>query len=376
VLELVPITRVHDATALDWLGVPVWCAVTPLAVDLTVHAGKGDTHPAARISATMEAIERVCAEQLPQADERVQRATFTHLSRQSPHVLDPGTFDLPFETSYAPDRPIDWVQGYDLIAGREVWVALDLVLSPAAEGVCIGAETNGLAAGNDLTEAVLHALYELIERDALAHDRFARLYADEAPPVRILEPASLPPPCAARVAELEQRGVGVRCQLLTHELGIPVVRATIRDMRFPGSEGRPVSFEGLGADLDPQWALNRAINEAAQSHTVLMIGARDTYEDGSKLDGMDTSAFLRRLLTPTEPAPFPATTDDLGDDLRDRLQRVLSRLQDCGLEHCIVVELTRPELGIPVVRVLAPGLSGPYGDTMRRPATRLLQTLR
>src|SRR5436309_11175257 len=87
-LDRVPITRVYGATALDRLGLPVWGAVTPLAQDLTVHAGKGRSAQAARISAVMEAIERVSAEEVDPA--RINRASFRVLQREDPDgVLDP-----------------------------------------------------------------------------------------------------------------------------------------------------------------------------------------------------------------------------------------------------------------------------------------------
>ncbi|MEA2146089.1 MAG: thioglycine synthase, partial [Solirubrobacteraceae bacterium] len=102
-LARVPITRVYDATALDRLGLPVWGAVTPLACDLTVHAGKGMTAQAARISAVMVAIERVCAEDVDPA--RTRRASYARLRAEDRDgVLDPGAFDLPFDTRYRPGR--------------------------------------------------------------------------------------------------------------------------------------------------------------------------------------------------------------------------------------------------------------------------------
>ena len=53
----VPITRVTDLTPLHRLGIPAWTAVTTLARDLTVHAGKGATRLAAKVSAMMEAVD-------------------------------------------------------------------------------------------------------------------------------------------------------------------------------------------------------------------------------------------------------------------------------------------------------------------------------
>ena len=52
-----------------------------------------------------------------------------------------------------------------------------------------------------------------------------------------------------------------------------------------------------------------------------------------------------------------------------------SALRSAGFRHCVCVELTRPDLGVPVVRVLVPGAAGPYGHTTRRPPLRLLRHL-
>ncbi|HEY2159882.1 MAG TPA: YcaO-like family protein, partial [Solirubrobacteraceae bacterium] len=372
VLTRVPITRVYDATPLDWLGLPVWAAVTPLAVDLTVHAGKGLTPVAARISAVMEAIERVSAESVDD-EGRIRGATFTELRHAG--ALDPELFGLPCDSGYRADRPLSWIGGHDLLTGRDVFVALDLVLSPAREGICSGVETNGLAAGNHRTEAVLHALHEVVERDALAHNRFARLYADGArqPAVRVIDRATLPVDASTWVRALHDRGLRIVIQDLSHDLRVPVFRATIYDNAFPGREGRATTFEGLGADLDPAWAVSRAICEAVQSHTVLVVGARDSVEDGGDHVRLDKRAFLNRLSTASMTLPFTADAGDLPDDLEGRLRMLLDRVAAAGIEHCVIVDLTRADLGIPVVRVLVPGLAGPFGNTTRRPPQRRLR---
>jgi YcaO-like protein with predicted kinase domain len=378
ILDRVPVTRVYDATPLDWLGIPVWAAVTPLAKDLTVHAGKGTTPIAARVSAVMEAIERVSAESVEPA--RVRHTEYASLCREDPNAaIDPTLFDLPFQTSYRADRRISWIGGYDLIGGRHVWVPLDLVISPPAEGVCVGVETNGLAAGNTNTEATLHALYEVIERDAVAHERFARLYAEPgtAPPIRLTERSSLPARPAEWVARLAARGLAATIRDLTHDVGVPVFGATITDRSFPGREGRPARFEGVGCDLDPERAVTRAISEAAQSHTAVLVGARETFETGPRPARRTRARFVDQLLSPSRVEPFPARVDlEKGaHDLFERLNVVIERLKQAGFTHCVVVDLARADLRVPVVRVLVPGAAGPYGDTSRRPALRLLRTL-
>lgn len=367
-LRRVPITRVLDLTPIDALGLPVWSAVTPLAKDLTVHAGKGRTSAAARLSAIMEAIERVSAETLP--PERVRRATFRALEGEA---IDPALFDLPFETTYAPDRAIDWVRGYDLVTRRHAWVARDLVVSPAEEGVCLGVETNGLASGNSITEATLHALYELVERDALASEVFTERFVEGAAPPRMIDPTTLPDAARRWTSALGERGVRTVVQDIG-QLGVAVFSVKMVDESFRESEGHRVVFDGQGADLDAERAVVRAITEAAQSHALLALSARDTF------DGMRPQAFptwrLRRLgavLRPAETAPF-ATTSASSGDLAVDLERVVAHLAGAGFAHCVVVDLTRGDLDVPVVRVLVPGLAGPEGTT-RRPPLRFLRRL-
>lgn len=371
-LDRVPITRVYDAAALDRLDVPVWAAVTPLARDLTVHAGKGDTPRAARLSAIMEAIERVSAEEV--AADRVWRGSFAELSGEA---LSPRCFDLPFSTRFTTTDRCSWIRGDDLIAERPVWVALDLAISPAREAICQGVETNGLAAGNTVAEATLHALYEVIERDAAAHQRLLRRHGvgleGAAPALRLLDLTELPEPVEALVARLRTVGLELTAEDLTHDIGVPVTRVSLTDPRFPGRERR-VSFEGLGADLDPARALLRALQEAAQAHTSVLVGARDAFEQWTP-GRLGVNRMIEWLTAPASVQPLAPSAEPLPSDLAARLRVVLARLREAGFAHCVVVELTRPDLGVPVVRVLLAGASGPYGETTRRPSRRLLRTL-
>lgn len=369
-LDLVPITRVYDATPLDRIGIPVWSAVTPLASDLTVHAGKGACAQAARISAIMEAVERVAAETVEPS--RVRAASYRELAGEA---LDPELFDLPFQTAYAPELSCSWVLGEDLLAGGQVWVALDLVISPAVEGICSGPETNGLAAGNTLAEAILHALYEVIERDAAAHVRFLRDYGerDEVPVARIVALEGLPGRAAALVDQLRDAGLRLTVYELTHDVHVPVFRVILTDLSFPGREGTATLFEGFGCDLDAEHALNRALFEAAQSHTAVLVGARDAFEGEPR--PVSSGRLLEWLLMGSVVQPFEPRCG-LPDDLGGRLAIVLDRLTAAGFRHCVAVDLTRPALGVPVVRVLLAGASAPVGSSTRRPSLRLLRGLR
>jgi YcaO-like protein with predicted kinase domain len=379
-LRRVPITRVYDATPLDQLGVPVWAAVTPLAADLTVHAGKGLSAEASRPSAIMEGFERVCGEAV--ASGRPIRASYEDLLRidGGPRPLDPESFDLPFETIYHPGKPISWIVGYDLIQRRAVLVAYDLVISPAVEGVCRGVETNGLASGNTYLEAIVHALYELIERDSAAQEEFRSLFSEpadpHAAPITIVDPETLPDQPRGIAEQVLERGMRLCLQKLHNTANVPVYGAVLIDTMFPGNESYPMTFGGYGCDLDPTRAVLRAITEAVQSHTVVAVSARDTFEGTRPLP--DRATRLRRnlqVLHATNFVEFDADSLAVSDDLLANLNTLLGRVSAAGFEHCVVVDLARDDIEVPVARVLVPGLAGPYGFSSRRPNVRLLLNL-
>lgn len=379
-LKRVPITRVYNAAPLDILDFPVFSAVTPLAKDLTVHAGKGQNELAARISAIMEAIERICAEQVPPDRILVKSYNDVRLSENSVSVLDPELFDLPFQTTYHPNRHTSWIMAYDLLQDCHVYVPLDLVISPAREGICIGVETNGLASGNTYTEAVVHALYETVERDAISHDLFYAQHHDPMTspvrPLQMINPKSVPLGSRSLIDRILQAGLSVSIQDLTHDIKIPAFGVTLADSSFPGADGRTITFAGYGANLNSEVALIRAITEAAQSHTGVTLAARDSFE-GLRPIPERSAMLLRRIavLYPRETLYFSSGMTVPFVDLYEELQEILKRLRSIGCRHCLVTDLTREDLGLPVVRVLVPGLAPPYGDSVRRPSERLLRTL-
>jgi ribosomal protein S12 methylthiotransferase accessory factor YcaO len=48
----------------------------------------------------------------------------------------------------------------------------------------------------------------------------------------------------------------------------------------------------------------------------------------------------------------------------------LKRLRNSGVHRVVAVDLTRPELGVPVVRVVIPGLEGLYTNPRYTPGPR------
>jgi len=77
--------------------------------------------------------------------------------------------------AYHPARPVDWVSGYSVRRARPVWVpARHVFLGYDADAPYMYETSNGVAVGACLEEAMLHALLEVIERDAFLMTWYAR----------------------------------------------------------------------------------------------------------------------------------------------------------------------------------------------------------
>lgn len=363
-----PLTRLSDLTPLDPIRLPVYSVVTPLARDLTVHMGKGADAASARASALMEAVERVSAETAPPGS--TLRASFAGLAhdRRRPAV-DPAALDLPADTAYAPDRAFTWIEGFDLMAGAPVLLPADLALNPPAEGILRNVDSNGLASGNTLLEAVVHGLCEVIERDVVGQWEFVSLFAaaaDPRPPALEIDLATLPETARPWAERLLAHGLDLAVHDVTGELGVPTFRAMVSDYAYPSPSG-PVAlhFPGYGTAPHAGLAVLRAVTEAVQSRLGAILGARDAFN----VDRFGARAATRmerlRLMQPGRRAAFGGAPSFESPDLLADLEWLLGRLAAAGVGQVIVTDLTRPDLGIPVVRVRVPGLTSFYGNRRR-----------
>ncbi|HKS46406.1 MAG TPA: YcaO-like family protein [Amycolatopsis sp.] len=341
-LEKFGITRIADVTGLDTLGVPVAMAVRPLAKSLSVSQGKGRTKLLAKISAAMEAIELWHAENTKKAITYPQT---------------PGrALNLPYrigDLASGPDALVtdtillDWGECVGMLSGRAVPVPSELVAlnghdkrrwSPAG----LKWSSNGLASGNSRKEASLHALYEVVERDALS--RQPRSASPE-----YVDPASIADvACSSLVKSIMATGASLTINRLTNRFGVPCFGAKVWSTDFP------VVCLGWGAHLDPHVAVSRAITEAAQSRLTAITGSRDDLPPIYRPGHWEVSNFTPRqgTVVPWDElaAEGPTPSVDLGAELDWICQRVQ---QVTGTEPLLADLSTATEFA--VVKVIVPG---------------------
>jgi len=342
----------EDITTKDNIGIPVFS----ISRKNTAHGkakfynGKGPTPEQAKASAIMEAMERYSAE-LRDTDEIVY-GTFEQASENG-FTLDPAEMILPMRTSNFVNEVIAWCPGYEMFRGEEIWVPACAVYHPYfpdGDFQLFRFHTNGIASGNTMEEAILHGTLELIERDAWSICE----YREKAKADVIVDDDSL---CAQLIKKFSDRGVEIYLKDLTSDIGIPTIGAAADDVATKDPELLTI---GVGTHLNPEIAAVRALTEVAQSRTTHKHGSkinaqlqRISQEMGyekvknanrvwySKMSSTVRLSDMKRLDTPY---------------VLDDIEVVFDRLIECGFDKVIAVDITRPEVMVPSVRMIIPGL--------------------
>jgi len=351
------ITRVADITGLDTIGIPVATACRPNARSLSVSQGKGATREAAATSALMEAVEFYHAEHVQQP---LLLESHRALSARS-GAVDPRRLPLLPGPSFSPRERLLWIEGVDLVSGGVRWVPYEMVHIDYTMGSLPGGRhfargSNGLASGNHVLEAVSHALLELIERDAAA--LWAQLDEDEQQGRR-LDLDRVSDRFSRELLEaFTKAGVAVAAWDLTSDVGVPVVlvHATEREP----NPFRPVpAAGGLGCHPSGDVALQRALTEAAQSRLIMISGQRDDVlmNEYRRTTDTDAEAAHRRALV-SAGLGQPLRRGTFHPTYRDEVAWILDQLDGAGFGEAVLVDLSRDEIRVPVVRLIVPGMAG------------------
>lgn len=352
------VTRVANVTGLDGIGIPVVMVCRPNSRSVSVSQGKGVDILAARASGLMEAAELYHAETItiPLYLASYEELRYKHV------VAEPRQLARDARSRFSPNLRLLWAEGRDLLSDDPVLVPYETVHTnytiPPPDGYgCFSATSNGLASGNHLLEAISHGLCEVIERDATT---LWKLRSEERLDVGRLDLSSVDDPtCLQLLAKFDDAGVTVGVWDITSEIPLPVFACFVlpREDSELWSSGRVAA--GFGCHPARGIALARALTEAAQSRLTLIPGSRDDF--GREVYAPCPDEPLLNALqgdTPLSTKRFCDAPNGGGDTLEADVEWELEGLKGAGFHQVIVINLTKDEFGIPVVRVVVPGLEG------------------
>jgi len=368
-LDAMGITRIANVTGLDRIGVPVVMVCRPNARSLAVSQGKGLTLEAAKASGVMEAAELHHAEriELPLKLGSARDLAATH------RLVDLDALPRLSESRFHPDLPILWIEGRNLLTDAPVWLPYELVHTnytlplPTGSG-CFPASSNGLASGNHILEAIDHGIAEVVERDSTSvWNHLDKAGRDRT---RIDLCAVDDDDCAAVLDRLERAGFAVAAWDATTDVGIASFYCLIVDLRHESAH----CGAGAGAHPSRAVALLRALTEAIQVRTTYIAGSRDDLRP-EEFTPPAIEQKLRRARALMGQAGAARSFRDVptyeSATCAEDLAWMLERLRAVGIAEVVALDLTRGEFGVPVARIVIPGLEGPDDHARYLPGARV-----
>jgi YcaO-like protein with predicted kinase domain len=350
------ITRVMAQEGLGDIKIPVSISCRPNSRFVSTSQGKGITRELADVSAIMESIEGFHAERVPPP---VITASVSELERSRRRYIAPTSLPhVPQLLPHADADPIAWLALERLADGEPVLVPRKfLSMDQTAVHMEVATwnlfvTTNGLASGNTREEAIVHGLYELIERDCVYEHRYERTPAEQQDKRVALDSIRGIPHIAELIRLLDDAEMNLSVSAIHGRFGIPAFAAMVRPRALVD---RAVS-SGCGAHYVPEVALSRAITEAVQSRITYISGSRDDVMPWQYLDLHPPPEPPSDVGSPRFPfgdGPRPPRFSSFSEVIR----WTVGVLEGHGFKDTCYFNHQRPEYGdIPVVSVICPGL--------------------
>ena len=353
--KIAGITRITEITHLDRIGLPVFSAIRPTSQDgaISIYGGKGISSEHAKASAMMEGFERYSAEK---QCENLVTGTVSEISSKG-NTIDIESLNLPkdFKKENIELLNLEWNICHDLISGDDYYVPSNAIYHPYVleDNSCqslFKSNTNGLASGNSLEEAILHGMFEVIERDAwsifeLTHKNYKQIDLDSIESETVND----------AISKFSENDIKIKLMDFTADVNIPTIAASADDTLLKDAG---LLTLGIGTHLDPEVAVLRALTEVAQSRATQIHGAR---EDTVRADFARTAGYERMkrinkyyFQEEDEKIRLSDIENRSTDSITKDIDIVLDELKSNEIEHVLYYDLTRPELNVNVVRVIIP----------------------
>lgn len=340
------VTRISDITHFDRIGIPVFQAWRPdvESSQITATQGKGITADEARLSALLEAVERHAANKIQSliADHELPKL------RNGAAVFTPAQLGA----SHNGVSVANWYEVRNVRSEASVFVPAAAIFFPfhlsgegkASPNPC----TTGLAAGSTFEEAVLHGLFEVVERHSVSvvelqgRSKWVEL--------RVVE--EIEPELTRRMRDANYELMVTDCTAID---GLPVYFVRLLSRR---SDPPHLISCGQGCSLSGRHALRRAMLEACQSRLVALLGAREDlarhaphwaqeHQQAKEIwDGAARCASRNGRTAEISAVDFETVSGALG--------HALALLERADFHDVLAADLTVPAVGIPVARCIIP----------------------
>ena len=335
-------------------------------------SGKGSTAAQARASALCEAVERHSGvfhgdeirrrarlADFPGGDAIHPNDALLYSERQYERAAEINARGSRFNyvpARFDPQAEMDWTPIWSLTAERHRWLPTSMLYlaAPHENGIVYcGPDTNGCAAGNTLEEAILQGFLELAERDAFACWWYNRARLPEA------DLDSFGDPWLSRARGYYAAWRREMWVLdATNDLGVP---AFVGVSRRTDKEAEDIIF-AAGAHLDPHIAALRAVSELNQLLGAVRgegLGGGYVYDDPECLRWWREAKLADNPWLAPRPDAAPrgagARAAPATGDVRDDVELCRALVERKGMEF-LVLDQTRPDIGMPVAKTIVPGL--------------------
>lgn len=330
---------------------------TPYYFRKTKAWGKGLTEMQSYFSAAFEMFEHIGRQYV--GDIPIVEAPYKDVEQTA---IDMDTVNKSIQnknTSYDkfnPNTPIDWVWAKSLVTGDYKLVPALMVFMDDVntKGRFYGGSSTGLASSTTIEDAILHALFEVIE-----HDAWMIGQANQFVLPRLDHTTSTNKVLKERIKMVKDMGYEVITRDYTNDLEIPVFRTWIVN---PNNDTH-FAYSGFGASASPEIALERSITEAMQTDALVdPNNPLNSSISGAKLLSKVNSVYYLSYLYKKDIAgkasnisildkPNPEIKS-VNQGIRYVIEQLRNKIPGCDI---LFVNLTKDSINIPTVRVIVTG---------------------
>lgn len=326
------------------LGIPVYLSLCGTDAVRTIgtkkQMGKGCTPEQAEASALMELVERYSFFWFIKKADFLE-ATYYALQEEALafqyiplSVYDPDPHHDKNRICFE-ELPLRWTRALNVTQGKDTLIPIDWFY--------LIHEYNGPAAGNSMEEAVLQGLCEVVERHVSSIITHERRKTPSIDPDSIRDPAG-----QELLYKYKQNGIKIYLKDFSLNTGIPTVGALAYDpSTFPGSS--EIIFTA-GTTTNPEKSVIRALTEIAQLAGEFQY--ETTYRPTlPKFTRLEDAFYLTSNQEVVDIAALPNLSND---NFYQEIKSCAAALEKIGLD-VFVMDVTHPEIGIPVVYTIIPG---------------------